>query len=1002
MLQEYERFDVDNDFEGGEWVEDEFFYRNKRRKRTQTRDDQIYGVFRGDADEDSSDDDGGGGKRRKGGGKGRDSHPQQKYTKPVGFVGGGVMGGVKEGDDDDDGGIEKNEEAVDIGFDDEFDYGGGGGGGRGGLGLGASGGGGLGFHPAAAADDEDENAHYTAAAAVANGGAGIGGADHQHHHHEADEEEFLPTAFGRRIKAAAEQRRQRSGGADKEKSITVRGGGGGGIGASNTNTAARAAINPQDVGAFEAHTKGIGSKLLSKMGWTEGQGLGRDGKGIAKPLEAKLRPKGMGMGYGDRREAKLAPEQPQRETAAVSKGRKKATASGAVEVKVDVKAEASLWKRRNAETRVKRSFKTADELLLEEEEEEMDEDDRGRGQKKASASTTVVVDMRGPQVRIHKNLDNLNNTAPLFGEEEEEDGPTVAAGAPMPELRHNMKLLVELAESDIQLLDGRLRQERDTKVILEREKERLSDEVETAVQSAARIALLVDAVDGIRSTDWAAAQMGQSSSSNTNAVLELCSAFTKLRTNYPVEYEMYNIATVAVGTFLPLCVTNLSGWSPLAAPDAVAQQFTALKAVLQRESRHHHHHHFNGGTSGEESLSSAATSDPYLRLICEVVLPPLRRDLIGGWDPRDATTLEAFVEAWENVLPPSAMKYIMEHLVLPRLKSAVDAWDPTTDAVALHTWVHPWLPFLGAQLSEVWPTVRYKFTTAFREWHPADGSARALLAPWRSVFSAREWEALLQRAVLPKLEDALSEFTVNPAAQDLDVFFWVIDWSELMPAAQMAKLLTTKFFPKWYAALRHWLSSSSGIEDGSSSTIDLDDVTRWYLQWKALFPEVVLETKPVKAAMNAALDAINTTGQGKLLDPTWTAAAGGAGVEDEHVPHHHHHPASFDEAYGAPHHAEHPPAAAPSTGAALFEERALRGLLEDFAADHEIDFLPKAGRFYEGLQVYAFGTVSCAVDSARERLWAQMGGGDGKHWVAASMGQLLDEHRRRQAAKSKK
>ena len=47
-----------------------------------------------------------------------------------------------------------------------------------------------------------------------------------------------------------------------------------------------------------------------------------------------------------------------------------------------------MWKRKNADQRVKRSFKTADEVLQESEE------------KPAAIERQTIIDMRGPQVGV--------------------------------------------------------------------------------------------------------------------------------------------------------------------------------------------------------------------------------------------------------------------------------------------------------------------------------------------------------------------------------------------------------------------------------------------------------------------------------------------------------------------------------------------------------------------------------------------------------------------------
>ena len=51
-------------------------------------------------------------------------------------------------------------------------------------------------------------------------------------------------------------------------------------------------------GYWEKHTKGIGSKLMAKMGYVHGSGLGKEKEGRIDPIEAVIYPPGRSLGNG--------------------------------------------------------------------------------------------------------------------------------------------------------------------------------------------------------------------------------------------------------------------------------------------------------------------------------------------------------------------------------------------------------------------------------------------------------------------------------------------------------------------------------------------------------------------------------------------------------------------------------------------------------------------------------------------------------------------------------
>ncbi|KYQ55054.1 Tuftelin-interacting protein 11 [Trachymyrmex zeteki] len=513
-------------------------------------------------------------------------------------------------------------------------------------------------------------------------------------------------------------------------------------------------VNPlllkSGMGSWEVHTKGIGAKLLLQMGFEPGKGLGKQLQGISAPVEAHLR-KGRGAigAYGPEKTPKI-PEKKKDDDGEETK---------------ESKSKVSQWRKGDSnKKKVRYCYRSVNQVL---------EDGKLKPNKKLPVSSDMsrvkVIDMTGPEQRI------LSGYHAIAGGQQCPDETVITSDKKskvnfaLPELQHNLNLLVDMCEQDIVQNDRRMRHLNDRVIALDAEKKNLSKIVEQHGQLIDTLDNVLIIIDKLMNE------------TNELSLQEIAEAFKNLQNNYYEEYKMYELGELASSFVAPKIKDCLLNWNPSMQPKQPIKLFEQWKDILE-----------NG------------TSTTLL------------------WTCRQPEPLIELIEYWMPLLPNWILENILDLLVLPKLTLEVEEWNPLTDTVPIHTWIHPWLPLLRNRLDTlIYPIIRRKLGSALGGWHPSDRAARLMLQPWTEVFAKGDMEAFLVKNIIPKLQIALSEFVINPHQQHLDQWNWVYEWRELIPVHIMAGLLDKFFFPKWLQVLALWLNHSPNYDQHFKKALDM-------------------------------------------------------------------------------------------------------------------------------------------------------------------------------------
>lgn len=236
---------------------------------------------------------------------------------------------------------------------------------------------------------------------------------------------------------------------------------------------------------------------------------------------------------------------------------------------------------------------------------------------------------------------------------------------------------------------------------------------------------------------------------------------------------------------------------------------------------------------------------------------------------------------------------------------------------------------------------------------PAEGMGQA--AHQRHLTQTRSIHSSPSHSLNSILSDSVQAYEVNPLTHDFGAVNDVLAWTELIPASHLTHILDAFFFPKWFRILHHWLTHGP----------DLEEVSNWYISWKSIFPAELLKDVKISSQFGKAIDLMNRAAERATIPALEVFLGARPSAQRQRTP------------------------VVSAMPKMIFT---LRDMVQKFAEDNNVTFVPKPGRMHEGLQVYSFGGVSVVLDNAQNSVRAQQ-----NHlWKPISLEQLFIEmHNRR-------
>ena len=714
---------------------------------------------------------------------------------------------------------------------------------------------------------------------------------------------------------------------------------------------------PKDSRASSVPMKSkFGAKMLAKMGYVEGQGLGAAGRGRLAPIETQLRPQGIGLGAVKEKTAQAKAEE-KREAAfrgtVLEDSEEEETQRRAKSKKDRLSARMG-----NTASSVKRKvkYRTAAEI---------EADVKGLQVPDALKS---IIDATGSEMKL------LTSTAGLMTSvngmvASETDGEKIAKRA-----RREVEAFAE---------EWKSLAERNN--YFDMQQAQLAQEIVDNELEITRLQKMIDCVQTIQelSTETLSADDAWEA---TISQLELLDTDTFLDGDSGATGNDVQLQELVVATIQPLFQSAMQSWEPLREPSQVFHHLDRVKHLLQIEV-------ISNGTEITTYRNSAGLprtkkfTTPYESLISTLWLPPVRSAIINEWDPCDPSALIDLVNMWRPILPPFIVSSLLSRFIPQRLAKALGEWQPNGSSkrksrphaalTSPHTYLFPWFPHLPSYHAS--PTSSAGLVAEFKRklklllssWSIASAGVIPHLANWQPILQG-ELPSLLTRHLVPRLASHLTDkFLVDPSDQDLSPLNQVLQWSSYLPSTTMAHLLVAELFPKWHQTLHVWLTSDPNYEE----------IREWFLWWKDQLPANINAVPVIDAEWNKGLEIIALA-----LDLGPEAVATKLPLPSSGPAHSAPNDATGREALEKP--------APQQTHAAV---STFRDVVEDWCALHDLMIIPMreadpaSGMPLFRITASANGRGGAVVYLKGDVIWAREGTGESRAFIPVELNEALQK-----------